>query len=312
MGRRQRDDTWGSWLCWRAPSAPALNREGDVMRTPMTAASVAGVCGLVLPPPAGPRMPCRRRRSTDVIREPRGRAVRARPADLSLRHLRRRGVLGRHAQAAPGHRRRGQGGVGPGVSPGRRWRSVSRSTWRRCRHASSRPSATAASTSNDPAVTLALLDANAVVGVKGFRGADGRLSSVGIQCSLCHSTVDDSFAPGVGRRLDGWPNRDLNVGAIIALAPDLGRGGRLCCRPIRPRSARSSGAGAPGSSTRNCSSTARRSGRTAAARPRSFPRRSGWPASTSRPTRGGAVSRTGTRSSPTSRCTVRVRSWTRG
>jgi hypothetical protein len=73
----------------------------------------------------------------------------------------------------------------------------------------------------DPAVTLALLDANAVVGVKGFRGPDGRLSSVGIQCSLCHSTVDDSFAPGVGHRLDGWPNRDLNVGAIIALAPDL-------------------------------------------------------------------------------------------
>lgn len=74
---------------------------------------------------------------------------------------------------------------------------------------------------DDPAVTLALLDANAVVGVKGFRGADGRLASVGIQCSLCHSTVDDSFAPGVGHRLDGWPNRDLNVGAIVALAPDL-------------------------------------------------------------------------------------------
>jgi hypothetical protein len=74
---------------------------------------------------------------------------------------------------------------------------------------------------DDPAVTLALLDADAVVGVKGFRGPDGRLSSVGIQCSLCHSTVDDSFAPGVGHRLDGWPNRDLNVGAIVALAPDL-------------------------------------------------------------------------------------------
>lgn len=44
---------------------------------------------------------------------------------------------------------------------------------------------------------------------------------MGIQCALCHSTVDDSFAPGVGRRLDGWPNRDLNVGAIVALAPDL-------------------------------------------------------------------------------------------
>ena len=74
---------------------------------------------------------------------------------------------------------------------------------------------------NDPAVTLALLDANAVVGVTGRRGPDGRLASVGIQCSLCHSTVDNSIAPGIGRRLDGWPNRDLNVGAIIALAPDL-------------------------------------------------------------------------------------------
>jgi mono/diheme cytochrome c family protein len=74
---------------------------------------------------------------------------------------------------------------------------------------------------DDPATTLRLLDANAVVGVKGFRAADGTLASVGIQCALCHSDVDDSFAPGVGRRLDGWPNRDLNVGAIIALAPDL-------------------------------------------------------------------------------------------
>jgi hypothetical protein len=74
---------------------------------------------------------------------------------------------------------------------------------------------------NDPAVTLALLDLNAVVGVTGHRGSDGRLASVGIQCSLCHSTVDNSVAPGIGKRLDGWPNRDLNVGAIVALAPDL-------------------------------------------------------------------------------------------
>ena len=74
---------------------------------------------------------------------------------------------------------------------------------------------------NDPAVTLALLKLNAVVGVTGFFNADGSLSSVGIQCALCHSTVDDSFAPGIGNRLDGWANRDLNVGAIVALAPDL-------------------------------------------------------------------------------------------
>jgi mono/diheme cytochrome c family protein len=74
---------------------------------------------------------------------------------------------------------------------------------------------------NDPAVTLSLLDANAVVGVTAHRGHDGGLQTVGIQCALCHSTVDNSVAPGIGRRLDGWPNRDLNVGAIVALAPDL-------------------------------------------------------------------------------------------
>jgi cytochrome c553 len=73
---------------------------------------------------------------------------------------------------------------------------------------------------NDPANTLALLAADAVVGVKGF-GSASQLRSVGITCALCHSTVDDSFAPGIGHRRDGWPNRDLNVGAIVALSPDL-------------------------------------------------------------------------------------------
>ena len=74
---------------------------------------------------------------------------------------------------------------------------------------------------NDPATTLALLKLNAVVGVTGFFNNDGSLRSMGIQCAFCHSTVDDSFAPGIGHRLDGWANVDLNVGAIIALAPDL-------------------------------------------------------------------------------------------
>ncbi len=74
---------------------------------------------------------------------------------------------------------------------------------------------------DDPGTTLALLRLNAVLGVRGFFGRSDRLTSVGIQCALCHSTVDDSFAPGFGRRLDGWANRDLNVGAIVALAPDL-------------------------------------------------------------------------------------------
>jgi hypothetical protein len=74
---------------------------------------------------------------------------------------------------------------------------------------------------NDPATTLALLKLNAVVGVTGFFNTDGSLKSIGIQCALCHSTVDNSFAPGIGHRLDGWANRDLNVGAIVGLSPNL-------------------------------------------------------------------------------------------
>src|SRR5262245_50050404 len=73
----------------------------------------------------------------------------------------------------------------------------------------------------DPAVTTALLRLNAVVGVKGAVDTSGHLTSVGITCALCHSTVDNSFAPGIGKRLDGWANRDLNVGAIVALSPAL-------------------------------------------------------------------------------------------
>ena len=74
---------------------------------------------------------------------------------------------------------------------------------------------------DDPATTLALLKINAVVGVTGFFNPDGSLKSMGIQCAICHSTVDNAFAPGIGHRLDGWGNRDLNVGAIVALAPNL-------------------------------------------------------------------------------------------
>jgi hypothetical protein len=72
---------------------------------------------------------------------------------------------------------------------------------------------------DDPAITGALLKRDAVVGVRGLLGKDDRVQSVGITCALCHSTVDDAFAPGIGHRLDGWPNRDLNIGKIIALAP---------------------------------------------------------------------------------------------
>jgi hypothetical protein len=74
---------------------------------------------------------------------------------------------------------------------------------------------------DDPATTLALLKLNAVVGLTGFFNPDGTLRSMGIQCALCHSTVDNSFATGIGHRLDGWANRDLNVGAIVSLAPNL-------------------------------------------------------------------------------------------
>ena len=74
---------------------------------------------------------------------------------------------------------------------------------------------------DDPATTLALLKLNSVVGVTGFFDKAGKLESMGIQCAFCHSTVDNSFAPGIGHRLDGWPNRDLNVGAIVSLSPNL-------------------------------------------------------------------------------------------
>ena len=74
---------------------------------------------------------------------------------------------------------------------------------------------------NDPATTLALLKLNSVVGLTGHFNNQGQLSSMGIQCALCHSTVDNSLASGIGHRLDGWANRDLNVGAIISLAPNL-------------------------------------------------------------------------------------------
>jgi hypothetical protein len=78
---------------------------------------------------------------------------------------------------------------------------------------------------DDPQSTLALISLNAVVGVKGqvSKGVDGKLKldRMGITCALCHSTVDNSFAKGIGKRLDAWPNRDLNPGLIISLSPAL-------------------------------------------------------------------------------------------
>jgi mono/diheme cytochrome c family protein len=113
------------------------------------------------------------------------------------------------------------GGVGPGVSP-RTALAVGLKV-----DSEALPSSVAEALRkgqvdlDSPATTVALLKVHAVVGVTGFFDAAGRLKSMGIQCALCHSTVDNALAPGVGRRLDGWANRDLNVGAIVALAPDL-------------------------------------------------------------------------------------------
>src|SRR5215203_7454816 len=114
---------------------------------------------------------------------------------------------------------RKNGGVGPGVSP-KNALSVGLKV-----DATLIPKSVAAAIEagkvnlNDPKVTLTLLKLKAVVGVRGFfRG--NRLTSMGITCAVCHSTVDESIAPGIGQRRDGWPNRDLNVGAIIGLAPN--------------------------------------------------------------------------------------------
>lgn len=71
----------------------------------------------------------------------------------------------------------------------------------------------------DPATTVALLQLDAVVGLDGVFDDQGQLTSLGITCAICHSSVDDRVAPGIGRRLDGWANQDLNVGAILTLAP---------------------------------------------------------------------------------------------
>jgi hypothetical protein len=113
------------------------------------------------------------------------------------------------------------GGVGPGVSP-KTALAVGLKV-----DVNALPSSLIADLKNgqvdldDPATTLALLKLNAVIGVTGVFAPNGNLSSIGIQCALCHTSVDNSLAPGIGHRRDGWANRDLNVGAIVNLAPDL-------------------------------------------------------------------------------------------
>lgn len=82
------------------------------------------------------------------------------------------------------------------------------------------PDVLAAADLDAPATTVALIGLNAVVGLRGVV-ENGKIIKLGITCALCHSTVDNSVAPGIGKRLDGWPNRDLDPGAIIALTPGL-------------------------------------------------------------------------------------------
>jgi hypothetical protein len=113
------------------------------------------------------------------------------------------------------------GGVGPGVSPKTALAVGLKVDADALPAALKKQLAAGKVNLDDPATTLALLKLNAVVGVTGFLNRDGSVKGMGIQCALCHSTVDDSFAPGIGKRLDGWANRDLNVGAIVALSPSL-------------------------------------------------------------------------------------------
>src|ERR1051326_1754978 len=113
------------------------------------------------------------------------------------------------------------GGVGPGVSPKTALAVGLKVDANQIPDAVAQAIAQGKVNLDDPATTLTLLKLDAVVGVKGHFDANGKLTSMGVTCALCHSTVDDSFAPGIGNRLDGWANRDLNVGAIVALAPDL-------------------------------------------------------------------------------------------
>jgi hypothetical protein len=119
------------------------------------------------------------------------------------------------------------GGVGPGVSPAAALSVGLKVDADALPHSLLEDLRAGRVNLNSPATTLALLKLNAVVGVTGFFNGDGSLRSMGIQCALCHSTVDGSFqtpsiTPGnIGRRLDGWANRDLNVGGVINLAPKL-------------------------------------------------------------------------------------------
>lgn len=113
------------------------------------------------------------------------------------------------------------GGVGPGVSPSMALAAGLKVDAQALPRALKEELRAGRVDLNNPAVTVALLKLNAVVGLKGIFDPNGKLASIGVQCALCHSTVDNAFAPGIGRRLDGWAARDLNIGLIISLAPNL-------------------------------------------------------------------------------------------
>lgn len=114
-----------------------------------------------------------------------------------------------------------QGGVGPGLTPRQALQSGLKVDVGKLPRILGEVLREGAVSLDNPETTLELLRADAVVGVKGIFGEGKRMTSIGITCAFCHSTVDNSFAKGIGSRLDGWPNRDLNVGAIVALAPTL-------------------------------------------------------------------------------------------
>lgn len=113
------------------------------------------------------------------------------------------------------------GGVGPGVSPATALQLGLKVDLEALPESLRTALAAGEVDLNAPATTVELLRLDSVVGVKGLFDDQGIIRSMGINCALCHSAVDDSFAPGIGRRLDGWANRDLNVGAIISAAPNL-------------------------------------------------------------------------------------------
>lgn len=113
------------------------------------------------------------------------------------------------------------GGVGPGVTPEQALQLGLKVDVDQLPPALVQQIANGKVNLKDVAVTLALLQQDAVVGVKGTFNKDGSLKTIGITCALCHSTVNDSLTHGIGQRLDGWANHDLNVGAIIAAAPNV-------------------------------------------------------------------------------------------